>query len=124
MMTKNSREFAALFGAEIIGDLPAVGAGPFGMAKLAHLMHQRLTPSHGERPGRPTDASWVLRRKVPMSAATARRLAQIAAQMSSPDRKISPMQVAAQLLEKAVDQVQVNTDDGTQRKKKVKSKKS
>jgi len=36
-----------------------VGGGSFGMAQLAHLMHERLTPSRGERPGRPTDPSWV-----------------------------------------------------------------
>ena len=41
-MPKNPREFAELFGARIVGEVPDVGGGPFGMARLAHLMHQRL----------------------------------------------------------------------------------
>src|SRR5947209_6074241 len=79
--------------------------GPFGMARLAHLMHQRLTPSQGERPGRPTDSTWASRPKVPMSEATQRWLAEIAEEISTPQRRVSPMQVAAQLLEEAVNRV-------------------
>jgi hypothetical protein len=101
-MTTSPQELAALLGAKIVGEVPDVGGGPFGMARLARIMHQRLTPSVGERPGRPTDATWACRPKVPMSAATRRRLAEIAATMSTPDRRVSPMQVAAQLLEMAV----------------------
>jgi len=108
-MPKNPQEFAELFGAKIIGEVPDVGGGPFGMARLAHLMHQRLTPSQGQRPGRPTDSTWQDRPKVPMSEATQRRLAEIAEQMSTPRRRVSPMQVAAQLLEEAVRSVEVTT---------------
>ena len=72
------------------------------MARLAHHLHQRLTPSQGERPGRPTNPDWVTRCKVPMSAATVTRLAQLAEEMSSDRRRVSPMQVAAQLLEEAL----------------------
>jgi hypothetical protein len=96
------QEFARLLGAEIVGEVPDVGAGPFGMARLARVMHQRLAPSQGERPGRPTNPEWTVRPKVPMSEATAQRLAEIAEAMSTPERKVSPMQVAAQLLEEAV----------------------
>src|SRR5207244_3481536 len=103
------QEFAELFGAKIVGEVPDVGGGPFGMARLAHLMHQRLTPSQGERPGRPTDSTWEDRPKVPMSEATQQRLAEIAEQMSTPRRRVSPMQVAAQLLEEAVRCVEVKT---------------
>ena len=101
-MPKDPQEFADLFKAKIVGEVPDVGGGPFGMARLAHLMHQRLTPSQGDRPGRPTDATWASRPKVPMSEATQRRLAEIAEAMSTPGRRVSPMQVAAQLLEEAV----------------------
>ena len=109
-MAKNPEELAALFGAKIVGQVPDVGGGPFGMARLAHLMHQRLTPSRGERPGRPTDASWSARPKVPMSKGTQQRLAEIAEEMSTPERRVSPMQVAAQLLEAAVANVRVGED--------------
>src|SRR5262245_40066095 len=101
-MPKNPQEFADLFGAKIVGEVPDVGGGPFGMARLAHIMHHRLTPSQGERPGRPTDSSWQARPKVPMSEETQRRLNEIADEISTPERKVSAMQVAAQLLEEAV----------------------
>src|SRR5439155_27146653 len=101
-MPIDPQEFAQLLGAEIVGEVPDVGGGPFGMARLAHLMHQRLTPSQGDRPGRPRDATWASRPKVPMSDATQRRLAEIAEAMSTPGRRVSPMQVGAQLLEEAV----------------------
>jgi hypothetical protein len=99
------QEFARLLGAEVVGEVPDVGGGPFGMARLARVMRQRLAPSHGERPGRPTNPDWTIRPKVPMSEATAQKLAEIAEAMSTPERKVSPMQVAAQLLEEAVGNV-------------------
>ena len=105
-MAKNREKLAALLGAGIIGEIPDVGGGAFGMARLAHLLHERLTPSRGERPGRPTNPDWIHRPKVPMSETTAQILARIAETMSTPDRKVSPMQVAAQLLEEAVSCVQ------------------
>jgi hypothetical protein len=98
-------EFARMLGAEIVGEVPDVGGGPFGMARLARILHQRLTPSQGERPGRPTNPNWVTRCKVPMSEATLEQLTQMAEAMSSPQRRISPMQVAAQLLEEALGRV-------------------
>jgi hypothetical protein len=72
------------------------------MARLAHFLHRRLAPSRGERPGRPTDPNWVIRPKVPMSEATAEKLAQFAEALSTAERMVSPMQVAVQLLEEAV----------------------
>lgn len=101
-MAKNRVRLAKLLGAKIVDQVPDVGGGAFGMAKLAHLLHQRLTPSQGERPGRPTNPQWVIRPKVPMSKATAKKLAKIADEISTPKRKVSPMQVAAHLLEDAI----------------------
>ena len=45
---------------------------------------------------------WVLQRKVPMSAETLERLTKIAESISTGDRKVRPMQVAAQLLEESL----------------------
>jgi hypothetical protein len=101
-MARNREKLARLLGAEIVGQVPDVGGGAFGMARLAHLLHQRLTPSQGERPGRPTDASWVVGPKVPMSRATQAKLTQLARRASRGGRKVSAMQVAAHLLEEAV----------------------
>ena len=106
-MAKNGDKLAELLGAKTVGQIPDVGGGAFGMSRLAHFLHQRLTPSQGDRPGRPTNPNWVIRPKVPMSQATAAKLAQIAKAMSTPERKVSPMQVAAQLVEEAVALVQV-----------------
>jgi hypothetical protein len=72
------------------------------MARLAHLLHEHLTPSRGARPGRPTNPTWVTRCKVPMSDRTVQALAALAEGMSTAERKVSPMQVAAQLLEEAL----------------------
>jgi hypothetical protein len=104
-MAKNREKLAELLGAKIVGKVPDVGGGAFGMARLAHILHERLTPSQGERPGRPTDVSWVHRPKVPMSEATYRTLVEIAESISTPERKVSPMQVAAQLLEESVHRI-------------------
>src|SRR5437588_421223 len=105
-MAKNRERLAELLGARIVGEVPDVGGGAFGMARLAQLLHQRLTPSQGERPGRPTDPNWVMRPKVPMSEETAKKLTEIAEALSTPERRVSPMQVAAQLLEDAVGRLQ------------------
>lgn len=105
-MARNREKLARLLGAKIIGEVPDVGGGAFGMARLAHILHARLTPSEGERPGRPTDAAWEVRPKVPMSRATQRKLKHLAATMSQQGRKVSAMQLAAHLLEEAVAQVE------------------
>ncbi len=113
-MATDPETIAKLFGAKYVGEIPAVGGGPFGMAQLAHILHQRLTPSQGQRPGRPTDASWDSRSKVPMSESTKQRLAELARRMSTAERQVSPMQVAAQLLEDAVRGMCSADENGTQ----------
>jgi hypothetical protein len=52
-MAKNRERLAELLGARIFGEIPDVGGGAFGVARPAHLLHERLTPSQGGRPGRP-----------------------------------------------------------------------
>lgn len=106
-MSKDSKKWAELFGAKLVCEVPDVGGGVFGMARLAQIMRERLAPSQGERPGRPTNPEWSHRPKVPMSDATADKLSRIAEALSTPKRKVSPMQVAAQLLEDAVEHVKV-----------------
>jgi hypothetical protein len=104
-MAKNIDKIAAGLGAEIISQVPDTGGGAFGAAHLARIigtMQARLSPGQGRRPGRPTDANWVRHPKVPMSDATKQRLTLLAEQISTETRKISPMQIAAQILEDAV----------------------
>jgi hypothetical protein len=104
-MAKNVERIAKLLGASIAGRVPETGGGAFGAARLSALvasLQARLEPGEGRRPGRPTDARWVRHPKVPMTEETAQRLARLAALASTPERRVSPMQVAAQLLEEAV----------------------
>jgi hypothetical protein len=104
-MVKDIDRIAAGLGAKVVGKVPHTGAGEFGAARLAQIVaaiQARLEPSQGLRPGRPTDASWVRHPKVPMSEVTRQRLVRLAEQSSTPGRKVSPMQVAAQILEDAL----------------------
>ena len=101
-MARNIEKLAEKMGAEIVGQVPDVGGGAFGAARLREILRQRLEPASGLRPGRPTDPSWDRRPKIPMSAGTEAMLAKLASLASGPGRKVSPMQVAAHLLEEAV----------------------
>jgi hypothetical protein len=104
-MARNIKQLADALGAEVVGKIPDVGGGAFGAARLPQVvaaLQKRLKPGCGLRPGRPTSVEWVHHPKVPMSEKTASKLRRLALRASSADRKISPMQVAAQLLEEAV----------------------
>lgn len=104
-MAKNIERIADKLGARIAGQVADVGGGAFGAARLAHIvesMQSRLEPGQGLRPGRPTDSNWVRHPKVPMSEATRQRLALLAEQSSTGGRKVSPMQIAARILEEAL----------------------
>ena len=104
-MAKNIKKIAELLGATVVGQVPETGGGAFGAARLGEFiaaLQARLRPGQGKRPGRPSDPSWQLAPKVPMSTETERKLARLAAQASETGRRVSPMQVAAQLLEEAV----------------------
>ena len=104
-MAKNIKKIAAGLGATIVCKVPNTGGGAFGAPRLGHIvatLQSRLVPGQGRRPGRPTDASWVRHPKVPMSDTTRQRLALLAEQSSTADRKVSPMHIAAQIIEDAV----------------------
>src|SRR5688500_15138515 len=104
-MAKNIDRIAGRLGAKVIAQVPEVSGGAFGAARLAHIIEQlraRLVPGQGRRAGRPTDAKWVRHPKVPMSEATERCLTRLAEEASTSARKISPMQLAAQILEDAL----------------------
>jgi hypothetical protein len=104
-MADHVNQFARRLGAKVVAHVPETGGGAFGAARLAAIvanLQSRLVPAPGRRTGRPTDATWVHHPKVPMSEATERRLARLAQRASTEGRKVSPMQVAAQILEDAV----------------------
>ena len=104
-MAKNIERIANGLGAKIVGRVTDTGGGAFGAARLAHIMaslQARLVPGQGKRAGRPSDATWVRHPKVPMSEATTQRLRLLAERASDGGRKVSPMQIAAQILEDAL----------------------
>lgn len=100
-MKERSKRIASQLGAKVIAQIPEVGGGAFGASRVASL-RARLQPQIGLRPGRPTEGSWSVRRKIPMSPATYEKLQQLASQVSNLQRKVSPMQLAAQLLEQSL----------------------
>jgi len=100
-MDRKIEEISRKLGAEVIGTVPEYSAGAFGVAKLARTLRQRLEPGRGKRPGRPSVSHWSKRSKVPLAAETEDRLEQLARLLSDEHRKVSPMQVAAQILEEA-----------------------
>jgi hypothetical protein len=104
-MDKRIARIAKNIGAKHVGTLQDVGGGAFGMARLAQMMRARLAPSAGKRPGRPTNEHWTERAKVPMSTDTLASLRELSQRLSSDERKISPMQLAAQLIEESVVQL-------------------
>jgi hypothetical protein len=108
-MAKNIHKLAKELGAEVVGKLTDVGGGAFGVARISRILQARLEPSRGQRPGRPTDSSWTRHPKIPMSELVERKLTQLAKQVSTAERRVSPMHVAAQLLEDAV--LGVSTND-------------
>lgn len=100
-MAENIERLAKKLGASIRGQVSEYSAGAFGIAGLAEELRGRLEPSSGKRPGRPTDKAWTRRPKVPMAPETEARLRELARLLSGEDRQVSPMQVAAEILEKA-----------------------
>lgn len=100
-MAKNIEALAEKLGATIEGQVPEYSAGAFGMAALANTLRERLEPSVGKRPGRPSNPAWSKRPKVPMAPETEQRLKELAHLLSEGERQVSPMQVAALILEQA-----------------------
>lgn len=100
-MAKNIESLAKRLGATVAGTVPDYSAGAFGVAALANILRERLEPSIGKRPGRPSNPAWSKRPKVPMAPETEERLKELARLLSVGERQISPMQVAALILEQA-----------------------
>ena len=104
-MAENINRIAEQLGAKVLGQVPDTGGGAFGAARLSkniESLQARLVPGQGKRSGRPSDASWVRHPKIPMSDATKQRLLRLAERASAGGRKVSPMQIAAQILEDAL----------------------
>ncbi|MFO0605203.1 MAG: hypothetical protein U0324_18635 [Polyangiales bacterium] len=89
-------------GAERRGAVKA-GGGYFGAAQLAAEVEARFRAPPGG--GRATDPAWTERRLVPMDAATLAKLEALAGEVAKRGVTVGPLQVAALLLQQAVNQV-------------------
>lgn len=98
-MPKDIDSIANKLSATVVGTVPDYSAGAFGVAVLAKTLRDRLEPGRDKRPGRPSNRRWTKRSKVPMAMETEARLKRLARMLSDDDRQVTPMQVAAQLLE-------------------------
>jgi len=119
-MAKNVNTIAKKLGATVQAEVPETGGGVFGMDRLAAILTTRLQPGQGLRPGRPSDPSWVIQGKVPMSEETKELLTNMATELSGEGRKVSPMQVAAHLLEESVSRFATANGD-TKRERRPKA---
>lgn len=82
------------------------GIGTWEMDELANFgdrLRSRLAPGQGERPGRPSDPSWTVQRKLSMNPKTLAALERLAEQLTTSERSVSPMQVAAMIVEDAAE---------------------
>jgi len=71
------------------------------LSVLGDRLRQRLEPGRGERRGRPSDPTWTVQRKLSMNEQTLEILVLAADAVSTDERRVSPMQIAALLVEDA-----------------------
>lgn len=71
-------------------------------AALSELLSHALKQSVGKRPGRPGNPNWKKTVKLPISDETLQKLRELTVPISSPKRKVAPMQIAAYIVEQLV----------------------
>jgi hypothetical protein len=94
-----SDKVAEALGATRVVKLPRTPRDPLDALTLMRKLHERLQPGRGLKRGRPGNPDWTLRRLVPFSEEAWGRLNEYAAAFSTNERRVSPAQVAAAMLE-------------------------
>jgi hypothetical protein len=91
---------ARALGASRVVPLPNLpSGGPLDLLQLRAELARRLKSTGG----RPTDPGWKVQRLVPFGEARWQQLEELAEKLSSNERKVSPGQLAAILIERALD---------------------
>ncbi len=89
-------------GASLVVSLPNLpSSGPLDLMQLRAEVAQRLKSSGG----RPTDPTWNVQRLVPFQEERWRQLEELAEQLSSAGRRVSPGQLAAMLIERVLNEI-------------------
>lgn len=101
-MAKNVQKIAELMGGKIVGQVPDVGGGAFGAARLAKIYQARMEQLRRQEVVGSPGADRPRHLEIPVSQGTLETLTELARRVSTPDLAISPMEVASQLLEEAV----------------------
>jgi hypothetical protein len=95
-------QVAQSLGASRVITLPNLpSGGPLDLLQLRADMARRLRSTGG----RPTDPGWKVQRLVPFGEDRWRQLEELAEDLSSSERKVSPGQLAAILIERALDAI-------------------
>ena len=101
-MKQNDKRVEKALGAKRIVPVPNLpSGGPLDLLELRAHVASRLRSSGG----RPTDPDWKLQRLVPFRKDRWRQLEDLATRLSNDERKVSPAQVAAMLIEHALQDV-------------------
>jgi hypothetical protein len=103
-MGKRSEELksrvASALGANRVVPLPGLpSGGPLDLLQLRAEVARRLRSTGG----RPTDPDWNVQRLVPFRGDSWKRLEQLAERLSRDGRSVSPGQIAALLIEHAIE---------------------
>jgi hypothetical protein len=106
-MSRSPDDVRAALGAHQPIPLRTRPHGPFGVLELQAELAERLR-THSSA-GRPSDPDWTIRRLVGFRPETWRALTEIAARASTPQRRISPGQVAARLIEDGLERVRASS---------------
>ncbi len=102
--TKKQDKFADALGANRVDPLQIEKPqGPLGLLALREEVRNRLRSTGG----RPTDPAWKERRCVPFKPEIWDKLMTLAGKMSTDERKVTPAQVVAILIEREVENILV-----------------
>jgi len=101
-MKQIDKRLAKALGAKRVVPVPNLpSGGPLDLLALRAHVASRLRSAGG----RPTDPDWKLQRLVPFRKDRWHELEELASRLSSDQRKVSPAQVAAMLIEHALQDV-------------------
>src|SRR5437764_12022270 len=98
----NKARIANALGASQRVRLPHAPRDAADALALMEYVHEQLDAGRGLRPGRPSNPNWTFRRLVPFSAETWKALEERAEAVSTTGRRVSPAQLAAVLLDRAL----------------------